>query len=60
MNSGSYYGAQADLNVYGLPQVSFNELSSSMIWLLNDGDGTGPAELVNSIMAGWMVSWRYR
>lgn len=59
MKSGSYYGAEADLNVYGLPQVSANQLSSNIIWILNDADGTGPGEQVNSIMAGWMVSHPY-
>ncbi|XP_020255623.1 uncharacterized protein LOC109832646 isoform X2 [Asparagus officinalis] len=55
MKSGSYYGAEATLNVYGLPQVSANHLSSSIICILNDGDGRGDVEKDNSIMAGWMI-----
>ena len=56
MLKGEYYGSIAELNLWGVPQISTNQYSSAAIWVINDGDGSGATDQINSILAGWMVS----
>ncbi|EHA8590368.1 hypothetical protein COCNU_scaffold017705G000020 [Cocos nucifera] len=52
MLRGKYYGSIADLNVYGISPISVNQHSATAIWIVNDGDGIRPLEI---IIVGWIV-----
>nr|CAD1826349.1 unnamed protein product [Ananas comosus var. bracteatus] len=49
-----YYGAEAQLNVYAVPNTKSNQVSSSNVWLSSGLDG--PTKNFNSIQAGWQVN----
>lgn len=50
---GEYYGASASLNVYGFPNVDFDQATISQIWVIGGTDG--PEDQVNTVQAGWQV-----
>ena len=43
-----YYGGGAAINVYSVPNVGPNELSGSLIWIINKSAGA-------TLRAGWEV-----